>query len=139
NHTRRRHRRRRRHPLVMKPVLSREQIRAFDKKAIESCSVPSLVLMENAARNATDILEREMLGGTARGKRVVVLCGTGNNGGDGFAIARHLLTRGAHVTLRLSGPNGKLSADAKANADAWRGLGGAIALMSNDFDCDVIV
>ena len=123
----------------MIPVLSREQIRAFDKKAIESCSVPSLVLMENAARNATDVLERQMLSGSARGKRVVVLCGTGNNGGDGFAIARHLLVRGAHVVLRLSGSNAKLSPDARANAAAWTGLGGDIALASNDFDCDVIV
>lgn len=123
----------------MIPVLSREQIRAFDKKAIESCSVPSLVLMENAARNATDILEREMLSGSARGKRVVVLCGTGNNGGDGFAIARHLLVRGAHVTVRLSGARDKLSRDAKANADAWVGLGGAISPPSNEFTCDAIV
>jgi hydroxyethylthiazole kinase-like uncharacterized protein yjeF len=125
----------------MIPVLSREQIRAFDKKAIESCSVPSLVLMENAGRNATDILEREMLSGTARGKRVVVLCGTGNNGGDGFVIARHLLARGAHVTVRLAGSRDKLSRDAKANADAWVGLGGSLssAESSNDFDCDAIV
>ena len=70
----------------MIPVLSRAQVRAFDKLAIEECSVPSLVLMENAARGATDVLVRELLGGSARGKRVVVLCGTGNNGGDGFAM-----------------------------------------------------
>ena len=63
----------------MIPVLSREQIRAFDAQAIAR-KVPSLVLMENAGRNACDVLEREMLSASARGKRVVVLCGTGNNG-----------------------------------------------------------
>ncbi len=113
----------------MIPVLSREQIRAFDAQAI-AMRVPSLVLMENAGRNATDVLEREMLSGSARGKRVVVLCGTGNNGGDGFVIARQLLTRRADVSVALVGDRGKLSADAKANADAWVGLGGALGTIT---------
>jgi hydroxyethylthiazole kinase-like uncharacterized protein yjeF len=110
----------------MIPVLSREQIRAFDREAIQRRSVPSLLLMENAGRNATDVLERELLGGGARGKRVVVVCGGGNNGGDGFVIARHLHVRGAAVTVALLGARDKLSPDAKANADAWAGLGGRI-------------
>ena len=111
----------------MIPVLSRAQIRAFDQLAIETCAVPSLVLMENAARGATDVLVRELLGGSARGKLVVVLCGTGNNGGDGLAMARRLLTLGAHPQVFLLGAADKLSKDALANADAWRGLGGKIA------------
>jgi ADP-dependent NAD(P)H-hydrate dehydratase / NAD(P)H-hydrate epimerase len=130
----------------MIPVLSREQIRGFDKEAIERRSVPSLVLMENAGRNATDVLEREMLGGSARGKRVVVLCGTGNNGGDGFVIARHLLVRGARVSVEVAGSRDKLSRDAKANADAWMALGNlaesitdAKALASTLEGADVIV
>jgi NAD(P)H-hydrate epimerase len=107
----------------MIPILSRERIRAFDREAIER-GVPSIVLMENAGRNACDVLEREMLGGSAKDKRVVVVCGTGNNGGDGFVIARHLLVRGARVSVELSGSRDKLSPDAKANANAWLGLGG---------------
>lgn len=118
----------------MIPVLSREQIRAFDKEAIERRSVPSLVLMENAGRNATDILEREMLGGSARNKRVVVLSGSGNNGGDGFVIARHLLARGAQVSVQLAGEHAKLKGDARANADAWLGLGGTIDPIAATFD-----
>ncbi len=50
----------------MIPVLSCKQMRAFDKHAIESCHVPSLLLMENAGRGATDIIERELCGGRAR-------------------------------------------------------------------------
>jgi len=111
----------------MIPVLSREQIRAFDALAIAR-KVPSLVLMENAGRNACDVLEREMLAVSARGKRVVILCGTGNNGGDGFVIARHLLSRGALVSVKLTSEHG-LSPDAKTNADAWLGLGGSTEIL----------
>ena len=50
----------------MIPVLSRAQMRAFDKHAIDACHVPSLLLMENAGRGATDVIEREALGGRRR-------------------------------------------------------------------------
>ena len=126
----------------MIPVLSRDQIRAFDREAIDRRKVPSLVLMENAGRNATDVLERELLGGGARGKRVVVVCGTGNNGGDGFVIARHLHVRGAAVSVALVGARDKLSPDAKANADAWTGLGGsceALAAAPSFDEADAVV
>ena len=114
----------------MIPVLSRDQIRAFDARAIKG-GVPSLVLMENAGRNATDVLEREMLGGSARGKRIAIVCGTGNNGGDGLVIARHLRARGGNVTVTVIGDESKLSADAKANGAAWRAVGGTFG---NDVD-----
>ena len=85
----------------MKPALSRAQMRDFDAHVIEACKVPGLVLMENAGRGAADVIEREALGGDARGERVVVVCGGGNNGGDGFVVARHLRARGAvHVPAR---------------------------------------
>jgi hydroxyethylthiazole kinase-like uncharacterized protein yjeF len=108
----------------MLPVLSRAQMRAFDMHAIERSSVPSIVLMENAGRGATDVLVRELLSGNASGARVAVLAGTGNNGGDGFVIARHLRTRGADPTVVLVGDERRLSPDAAVNLAAWRGLGG---------------
>jgi len=108
------------------PVLSRAQMRAFDKHAIETCGVPSLVLMENAGRGATDVLVRELLEGDPEAAEVVVVCGTGNNGGDGLVIARHLRVRGANVEVYLVGDAKKVSADARANLDAWRGLGGTV-------------
>ncbi|MCW5831181.1 MAG: hypothetical protein KIS78_01835 [Labilithrix sp.] len=79
----------------MIPVLSRGQMRAFDAHAIQTARVPSVVLMENAGRGAADVIERELLDGHAAGRRVVVVAGAGNNGGDGFVVARHLLARGA--------------------------------------------
>jgi hydroxyethylthiazole kinase-like uncharacterized protein yjeF len=108
------------------PVLSRAQMRAFDQHAIEACGVPSLVLMENAGRGATDVLVRELLDGDAAGADVVIVCGTGNNGGDGLVVARHLLVRHAHARVFLAGAVAKLSPDARANLEACRGLGGAI-------------
>jgi NAD(P)H-hydrate epimerase len=101
-------------------------MRAFDKHAIEACRVPSIVLMENAGRGAADLIEREALGGRADGKRVAVVCGTGNNGGDGFVVARHLRSRGARVEAWLAGEATKMTADCRQNYDAFVGLGGRV-------------
>jgi NAD(P)H-hydrate epimerase len=110
----------------MIPVLSREEMRAFDAHAIEARKVPGVVLMENAGRGATDVLEREMLGGRAGATRVVVVCGTGNNGGDGFVVARHLLVRGARVHAVLAGAASGVKGDARVNLDAFVALGGSL-------------
>lgn len=110
----------------MIPVLSRAQMRAFDKHAIEVCRVPSLVLMENAGRGAADVIERELLGGRADGKRVAIVCGTGNNGGDGFVVGRHLIARGARVEAWLAGEATKMTVDCRQNYDAFVGLGGRV-------------
>ncbi|MBX3190326.1 MAG: NAD(P)H-hydrate dehydratase [Labilithrix sp.] len=110
----------------MIPVLSRAQMRAFDAHAIDVCKVPSVVLMENAGRGAADVIEREILGGRAEGKRVVILCGAGNNGGDGFVVARHLVARGARVDAWLAGDAAKMTHDCKANHDAFVGLVGRV-------------
>ena len=110
----------------MIPVLSRTQMRAFDAHAIESCRVPGIILMENAGRGAADVVVHEALGGTAEGKRVVVVCGTGNNGGDGFVVARHLFARGAIVDVCLAGNPAKMTDDCRTNHDAFTGLGGHV-------------
>lgn len=110
----------------MTPVLSRAQMRAFDTHAIEVCHVPGLLLMENAGRGATDVLVRELLEGDAAGARVVAVCGAGNNGGDGLVVARHLVVRGASVEVYLVGDASRLTPDARANLEAWQGLGGVV-------------
>lgn len=114
----------------MIPVLSRAQMRAFDAHAIELCKVPSLVLMENAGRGAADVIEREIFAGRAEGKRVVLVCGAGNNGGDGFVVGRHLLARGARVEAWLAGDPAKMTADCRANHDAFAGLGGRVDVVA---------
>jgi NAD(P)H-hydrate epimerase len=175
----------------MIPVLTRAQMRAFDRYAIESCHVPGIVLMENAGRGAADVISamieaqrpaRPALGHdrrvqplplladsaapgpavaaappaetsprraaadafAARARAfpvrhvkgpgqpatypldacVVVVCGAGNNGGDGFVVARHLLARGAEVEVFLAGSSEKVTGESRINHDAYIDLGG---------------
>src|SRR5436305_1703898 len=106
----------------MKPVLSREQIRLLDGHAVDVCKVQSLVLMENAGRGAADVIERRL---GAKG-RAVIVAGPGNNGGDGFVVARRLSLRGHNVRALLAGTRDRLKGDALANHDAWVGVGGDV-------------
>jgi len=164
------------------PVLTRAQMRAFDRHAIESFHVPGIVLMENAGRGAADVLSalieqrrvkvpgltardplpaaRPVLGEVHGGAplsrraladekvarvrafpvrhvpspgqpatypldaRVVIVCGAGNNGGDGFVVARHLFARGAEVEVFLAGASEKVTGESRINLDAYIDLGG---------------
>lgn len=88
--------------------LTREEMRALDRKAIEEIGIPATVLMENAGRGAAELLLRLGVHG-----RVVVCCGKGNNGGDGFVLARHLRNQQIRVHVLLFASPEELSADAK--------------------------
>ena len=79
------------------PVFSTDAMREADRATIEEFGLPGFTLMETAARGATDVIEARC--GPLNGKTALVLAGKGNNGGDGLAIARHLATRGADVTV----------------------------------------
>jgi NAD(P)H-hydrate epimerase len=116
----------------MIPVLSREQIRELDRHAVEH-GVPSLVLMENAGRGAAELIEREL---ERRGERgaVVVVCGPGNNGGDGFVVARRLASRSVAVRVVLTVPGAKLKGDALDNYRAFRGLGHDVIELEDDLE-----
>lgn len=87
--------------------LSRDEVRAIDRRAIEEFGVPGIVLMENAGRGVAELLRALGISG-----RVVVACGKGNNGGDGYVIARHLDNGGVPVrVLRFCTPE-ELTSDA---------------------------
>lgn len=103
---------------------SRDEVRAIDRCAIETLGVPGVVLMENAGRNATDATE-SFLGGLA-GRRLAVVAGAGNNGGDGYVIARHLAMRGADVVTFLVAGLEKITGDAEINLRVLRNLGGEV-------------
>jgi NAD(P)H-hydrate epimerase len=87
--------------------LTREQVRAVDRRAIEEFGVPGVVLMENAGRGAAELLRS--LGATGP---VVICCGKGNNGGDGFVMARHLDNEEIPVRVLLFGRPEELRGDA---------------------------
>jgi hydroxyethylthiazole kinase-like uncharacterized protein yjeF len=109
----------------MIPLATAEEMRRADRLATERYGVPSLLLMENAGRGAVDALER-VLGPVAR-RRIAVVCGKGNNGGDGFVVARHLLGRGARVSTWLVGRAGEVQGDARVNLDALQRAGEGVA------------
>lgn len=96
-------------------VLTREQVRAFDQWAIHDMAIPGMVLMENAGRGCVELI-RSFTQDKPDAK-VCIICGTGNNGGDGFVIARHLINSGLDVRVLICGLAEKIAGDAKANLD----------------------
>ena len=96
-------------------VITRNEARAFDYNAINKIGIPGVVLMENAGRSCAELVI-EKLKGTASPK-VSIFCGTGNNGGDGYVIARHLRNAGFHVDVIICGDKDKIKGDAKINLD----------------------
>jgi ADP-dependent NAD(P)H-hydrate dehydratase / NAD(P)H-hydrate epimerase len=102
----------------MLPIFTSEEMRACDTAGIEEYGIPGIVLMENAARGAAEVAEAEF--GPLANTRVVIICGKGNNGGDGFAIARHLINRGATVEVLSLAPDESIQGDARTNLDILR-------------------
>ena len=104
-------------------------MRELDRNAIENIGIPGMVLMENAARSFTDLLEQEILLKNPE-QMVVVCCGKGNNGGDGFAIARHLANRNYRVTVVHTGE--AKTEDAFKNQQIWEQFGESVSFPSSD-------
>ena len=102
-------------PLYARKAATAEQMRDFDRRAEQEFGVPSSVLMENAGRHVSEAI-RDMLG-SVRGKRIAIVAGAGNNGGDGFVAARHLHDAGAEAAIFLLGDPASVKGDAKINLD----------------------
>lgn len=97
-----------------------DEMRQMDRTTIEAFGIPGRVLMENAGRSATGWLLDTIPDALER--RIAVIAGRGNNGGDGFVMARYLAQRGAEVTVFLLAEESKVSGDAKANLDLLSAL-----------------
>jgi len=93
--------------------LTRDQARQIDRLAMDRLGIPGVVLMENAGVNATDVVTGmlEAIGGN----KVAIVCGGGNNGGDGYVIARHLHNAGRKVVVYNASDPSKLAGDAAIN------------------------
>ncbi len=96
----------------MEQILTPSAMKAADAMAAARYAMPSLILMENAGRCIVDAMERFY--GPVAGVHILVVCGKGNNGGDGFAAARHALDRGAVVTVVMMESELSLGGDALA-------------------------
>ena len=103
----------------MKPV-STKVMRDLDRRATEEFGIPSLLLMENAGRGAADIFSRLE---PSKKTRVLIVSGKGNNGGDGFVVARHLYNRGYDVRCLLAAEASELKGDAALNYQIIKRVG----------------
>ncbi|MCB2212500.1 NAD(P)H-hydrate dehydratase [bacterium] len=112
----------------MRPIVVPDQMRDLDRRTIEDVGLPGIVLMELAARGVMLEIE-QLLGGNVAGAHALVFVGPGNNGGDGFAIARRLLNAGCEVAAYVCTPLEKISGDARTNMDIYQKLGGAITVI----------
>jgi NAD(P)H-hydrate epimerase len=102
-------------------VLNARQMRDADSRTIQEIGIPAVVLMENAGRQVVSTLQSTF--DTLADMRVAVLCGRGNNGGDGFVVARTLLQQSVDVGVYLVGRGADVKGDARTNLDALRNLG----------------
>ena len=102
-------------------VLNSAQMREADRRTIEDVGIPSLVLMENAGRQVVAAIETSFE--DLHERRVAVICGRGNNGGDGFVVARTLHQRGIDVAVFLVGRVADVRGDARTNLEILGRLG----------------
>ena len=102
-------------------VLNSSQMREADRRTIEEIGIPSIVLMENAGRQVVAAIEASFEDLAER--HVAVLCGRGNNGGDGFVVARTLLHRGIDVSVFVLGVVAEIRGDARINLEILGRLG----------------
>jgi NAD(P)H-hydrate epimerase len=128
-------------------ILNTAQMREADRRTIEDLGVPSLVLMENAGRQVVAAMEAAFEDLSSR--QVAILCGRGNNGGDGFVVARTLAQRGVSCSVFLLGQVADVRGDARVNLEILGRLGIMVLELtdaqawelnsSEIFRCDLIV
>ncbi|MCL5122995.1 MAG: NAD(P)H-hydrate dehydratase [Deltaproteobacteria bacterium] len=106
-------------------LVSAEEMRSFDSTAINQFGIPGIVLMENAGRSTFQILKR-LFKEDLKNKSISVVAGPGNNGGDGFVIARYLINQGAKVDTFLLTPRDKIRGDARINLNILIAMRGSI-------------
>ena len=125
-------------PYIVPPPQGRETIREWDRRAIEDFKIPGLILMENAGEGFVSIFEQLLLSesSTPLEPPIHIICGPGNNGGDGFVIARHLKNRNypVQVHLTLAASQIHLTSDAAINLEIVRKM--KIPLFEPDSDLD---
>ncbi len=128
-------------------VFNSAQMREADRRTIEDVGIPSLVLMENAGRQA--VAAMEAIYSDLSDRQVAVLCGRGNNGGDGFVVARTLIQRNVDVSVFLMGRVSEVRGDARVNLEILGRLGHTVVEVADSqawelhfsevSDCNLIV
>jgi hydroxyethylthiazole kinase-like uncharacterized protein yjeF len=110
-------------------VLNTQQMREADRRTIDEIGIPSIVLMENAGRQAVAAMEAAFE--DLANSHVGVLCGRGNNGGDGFVVARTLIQRGVETSVFLLGSVADVRGDARTNLEVLGRIGLTVVEITN--------
>jgi len=111
----------------MKRVVTAAEMRALDRAAIDDLGIPALTLMETAGRAVAEAAMRML--GALRG-HIAVVCGPGNNGGDGFVAARVLRDRGLDAVVYLAAPRDAVRGDARAHLEILERAGGVVQMIA---------
>ncbi len=117
-------------------LVTAAEMRQLDRRAIQEVGIPSLVLMENAGRSTYQILRREFPDPDGE---VAVLAGRGNNGGDGFVVARYLAAAGEAVAVFLLGSKDQVRGDARVNLDILAHLGLEVVEVTEEAQLNPVV
>lgn len=107
-------------------ILTAEEMKTVDRLTTERCGIPSLSLMENAGKSVAQLIQRQF--SNLQQRRVIVLCGKGNNGGDGFVAARYLAQMGAKPVVYLFAGLEEIHGDAAINCQRWQQASGQMYL-----------
>jgi hydroxyethylthiazole kinase-like uncharacterized protein yjeF len=116
----------------MMKVATAEQMQELDRKAIEAYRIPGIVLMENAGRGATEVISKAFPDIDRR--KIAIVAGKGNNGGDGFVIARHLMNQGVSVKVFLLTDPKALREDAETNFRIFHHMKGEVISVPSSKD-----
>ncbi|MCK4850389.1 MAG: NAD(P)H-hydrate epimerase [Phycisphaerae bacterium] len=111
-------------------ILSRDQVREVDRRAIDDYGIPGIVLMENASRGLAQVARQKL--GHSVNPRVAIVTGTGNNAGDGFAVARHLHNAQCQPVVLIAGAERRIAGDARTNLEIIKRMSLCLKLLSQD-------
>ena len=116
----------------MMKVATAEQMQEMDRKAIETYRIPGIVLMENAGKGATEVISNAFP--DIQKRKIAIVAGKGNNGGDGFVIARYLQNRGISVKVYLLADLKVLRGDAETNLQIFQKMKGEVISVPSSKD-----
>jgi hydroxyethylthiazole kinase-like uncharacterized protein yjeF len=119
-------------------ALTAAEMREVDRLTTERHGIPGLQLMENAGRSVAEVYRRIVYAESLNVRSICVLCGKGNNGGDGFVVARDLKPVVKSVRVFLFGSPEELRGDSQTNFNRWRDLGGEVAVVPDDKEFDSV-
>lgn len=117
-------------------LVTASEMGSMDKKAINEYGIPGVVLMENAGLRVVEVISQIL--GDLKGKKVVIFAGKGNNGGDGFVVARHLHNLGSEVQVFLAAEPEHIKGDAAVNLNIWQRMGQKIYSLTKNYNINSV-